>query len=151
MRRARALAALAVIQAAIALGGCGDGGGGTGSGDLRWEEEPQVVTPETLPDDRIASGVVRNDSLKEVDLTASDLRVVDSSGDDLRAAATFNEGFGRSYFSPSREPLPEAERERVGQIAKLAPGESVPLTVSWTEGPAPADSVDYGGGLLPLP
>lgn len=152
MTRARALAALACTLAALVLSACGDAAA-TGSGDLRWDEVPAVFTPETLPDDRIATGSIRNDSLREIELAARDLKVLDSDGDEVPAAAIFNEGFGRSYYDPSRGPLPEPERVRIGREAKLKPGDAVPLTVSWTEaaGGAPAEVVDYGGGSLPLP
>lgn len=152
MRGARA--ALALLGVAVALGasGCGDNGS-VGSGELRWEAEPDVVTPENLPEDRIATGTIRNDSLREIELTARDLRLLDEGGDEVRSNAVFLEHFGRSYYDISREPLSEEERLRIGLDARLRPGQVTPLTVAWSEadGGAPASVVDYGDGTLPLP
>ena len=76
----RALLVLALAPSALT--GCG-GGDGSASGDLVWEKPPSVSTPETLPDDRVATGRIRNDSLRQVDLKATDIRVVDASEDVL--------------------------------------------------------------------
>lgn len=152
MTRARALLALAV--ATLTLAGCGEGSDpGTGSGELRWEEAPTVYAPETLPRDKIATGMVRNDSLREISLTARDLRLLDGGGEEVQSSAVFLEGFGKTYYDISREELPEAERLRIGLDARLRPGETAPLTVSWRQagGVGPPEVVDYGDGTLPLP
>jgi len=110
-----------------------------------------------LPDDRVATGTIRNDSLRQVDLKASDIQVVDAEGGAVESTAILLAGFGRGLYNPVREPgaLPDSELTRTGKTAKLEPGKSLPLTVSWR---LPADAkeplrVEYedGGGSLPLP
>jgi len=149
----RALAALALAGALTGLAACGGDGASLGAGDIGWVEEPQVVVPETLPKDRILTGTVRNDAFREAKLVARELRLVDADGDEVESAATFNAGFGRSYYSPSREPLPEAELIRVGQEAVLQPGDTVPLTVSWStdDGSDAPVAIEYEAGSLPVP
>lgn len=148
----RALAALAIAGALGGLSACGGDGASLGAGDIGWVEQPQVVVPETLPKDRILTGTVRNDAFREAKLIARDLRLVDADGDEVPSAATFNAGFGRSYYSPSREPLPEAELIRVGQQALLQPGDTAPLTVSWsTDASEPPVAIEYEAGSLPVP
>jgi len=150
----RALLVLAL--APNVLTGCG-GGDGSASGDLRWEKAPSVSTPETLPNDRIATGKVRNDSLRRVDLKASDIEVVDAEGRAVESAGILLAGFGRGLYNPVREPaqIADSELTRTGRIAKIEPGSSVPLTVSWRMRGAIKEPlrVEYGagGGSLPLP
>lgn len=97
---------------------------------------PKVYTPDTLPNDRILSGQVRNDSLRGVQLTAkSDLKLVDKSGRDVTHTALFAAGYSRDIYPPrDRHQLPEKDAERLGYKAKLRPGDSRPLTVSWRQG-----------------
>ncbi len=149
----RALAALAIAGALGGVSACGDDGESLGAGDIGWIEQPRVVVPKTLPKDRILTGTIRNDAFKEARLVARDLRLVDADGDEVSSAATFNASFGRSYYSPSREPLPEAELIRVGQEALLEPGDTVPLTVSWStdDGSDPPVAIEYEAGSLPVP
>jgi hypothetical protein len=144
-------AALACCVVAAAVGGCSDDRSATrgndrssaaGLGKLVWDVPPRVFTPDTLPDDRILSGQVRNDSLRDVQLTAkSDLKLVDRSGRDVAHTALFTAGYSRDIYPPrDRHRLPEKDAERLGYKAKLRPGDSKPLTVSWREGrgrPAP--------------
>lgn len=145
--------ALVVAGALGGLSACGGDGGSLGAGDIGWVKEPRVIVPETLPKDRILTGTIRNDAFRDAKLVARDLRLVDDDGDEVPSAATFNAGFGRSYYSPSREPLPESELVRVGQQALLQPGETVPLTVSWSteDGSQPPVAIEYEAGSLPVP
>jgi len=150
MRRGAAFALVA-----LALAGCsGAGEDQQGSGDLAWEKEPQIQTPETLPQDRILSGTIKNESLRQVDLTAKTLRVLDSEDRPLKSSAIFLAGFGRGLYPPQREPdqISDFELERTGKITKLKPGQTVALTVSWRlkEGEPEAAQVDYGSGTLPI-
>jgi len=151
MRRGAAFALVA-----LALAGCsGAGEDQQGSGDLAWEKDPQLQTPETLPQDRILSGTVRNESLRRLSLTAKKLRVVDTEGRPLKSSAIFLAGFGRGLYPPQREPeqISDFELERTGKISKLRPGQTVPLTVSWRIGPGAGEAarVEFDGGSLPIP
>jgi hypothetical protein len=47
--------------------------------------------------------------------------------------------------------IPESEQLRVGLRARLEPGKTAPLTVSWRGQGEPVVLVDYGGGALPVP
>jgi hypothetical protein len=138
-------AALACCVVAAAVGGCSsdrsvtrgnERSSAAGLGKLVWDVPPRVFTPDTLPNDRILSGQVRNDSLRDVRLTAkSDLKLVDRSGRDVRHTALFTAGYSRDIYPPrDRHRLLEKDAERLGYKAKLRPGDSKPLTVSWREG-----------------
>lgn len=144
-RRPVRAAAVACCVAAAVLGGCSsdrsatrgnDRSSAAGLGKLVWDVPPKVYTPDTLPNDRILSGQVRNDSLRGVQLTAkSDLKLVDKSGRDVTHTALFAAGYSRDIYPPrDRHQLPEKDAERLGYKAKLRPGDSRPLTVSWRQG-----------------
>jgi hypothetical protein len=83
------------------------------------------------------------------------VRLLDSEGGRLRSAAIFLSSFVKSNFPHNRGPfqVPEQEQLRLGLLAKVDPGKSVPLTVSWHEPPGPkaAARIDYGPGFLPVP
>jgi hypothetical protein len=150
---ALAFAAAAIAFAAAALAGCG-GDDRSGEGDLVWEKEPRIYRPPNLPDDRILQGRVRNDSLKPVELDARDLRVEDEDGDSLKSAGSFLQSFARGLYPPTREPdpVPEDELLRTGRKARIEPGKSVPVTVSWRETNGRAGArVRYDGASLPIP
>ena len=147
----RAAAALA----AVALAGCGGGDDEERSarGSLVWDGEPQLVRQETLPDDRILSGRVRNDGLKPVELEAADIRLLDGEGRELEGNAIFLQAYLHRLDPPTREgQLSEEERRRTGLAARIEPEQSVPLTVAWREkGGRRAARVDTGEGSLPVP
>lgn len=151
MRLLRAVALVALL----ALAGCGGEDEGA-AGDLVWEKDPTVFTPPNLPNDRILSGRVKNDSLRTVEIDAADLRLVDAQGDRLDASAVFLETFAHQLFPPTREPaggIPESELIRLGVKARMEPGAVVPLTMSWRQGEgveAPV-RIEAGGSSLPLP
>jgi hypothetical protein len=130
----------------------GHGGNGHGGGDLVWEHQPHVYRNAQLPNDRIVRGVIRNDSLRVVTLTARDLRVRATSGNELESAAVFAPTFIRGVFPQNRaEGIPENEQLRIGMRVRLEPGKSAPITVSWREHDERPSLVDYGTGTLPLP
>ena len=150
MRRTAALALAAIVLAA----GCGGGGGGGDSaGDLVWVEQPRLLEHPTLPDDRVLTGRVRNDSLRRLELESSAIEVLDARGEPIAARAIFLEGYVKPLESrnrPSQET--DAERRRRGVEVVLEAGASAPLTVSWREASdRRASRIDYGAGSLPLP
>jgi hypothetical protein len=145
------LIALAIAAFALRAGGGPD----DGAGDLVWAGSPRVFTPSRLPQDRVLSGRLRNDSLRRIRLSAEDLRLEDESGHRVDATAVFLDSFVHGLYPPTREPgeVSEGERRRTGRLALIAPGESVPLTVAWRRGGdagAPL-RLDYGRGYLPVP
>jgi hypothetical protein len=151
--RAAWLAALALVTA-LPLA-CG-GGEDTGVGDLVWARKPEVFRQPTLPRDRVLIGTVRNDSLRQMKLSASEVRAVDGDGNALRGNATFVRGYIHPLYPPTRPPqggLPESELERTGRQVRLQPGKTAPLSVAWR---VPRDQkaavrIDYGSGSLPIP
>ena len=147
MRRAAA----AALLAAVALAGCGSSSGT--DGPLAWAGEPVLFTPETLPGDRVLTGVLRNDSLRRVRVDLPDVRVLAADGDPVEATPVFLNTFGKTLWSPGRGPeqMPETELRRTGRIAFLRPGEEVPFTVAWRAADGEPAVVDYGPGSLRVP
>jgi hypothetical protein len=121
--------ALAAAIAAVVVSGEGDEAGG----GIRWQAEPELISPPTLPRDGIVTGRVRNDSLRKLRLEADDLVVVDDRGRKWRTSGRFLSGFAHGLWPPGQEVArgSVSERERLGVIADLDPGEQVPLTVAW--------------------
>jgi hypothetical protein len=147
----RAALALTLLLAVAAGGGWG-GDDELGSGDLMWEEKPRIFTNPNLPDDRILAGTVRNDTLETVTLVARELGVRTPGGDQMESAAIFAQTFVRGVFPQNRgTEIPESEQLRIGLRARLRPGETAPLTVSWRQRGEKAAVVDYGAGTLPVP
>ena len=153
--RIAAAAVLALAFAGVIAAAAGSGGGEAGGGVLRWEGRPAVVPAPNLPRDGIVTGQVRNDTLRRVTLEAEDLVVVDERGRRLRTAGRFMTGFAHGLWPPGQQVAPgsEAERERIGEIATLEPGEAAPLTAAWTRPPGAGEPVriELGGPALPIP
>lgn len=148
MRRAAAAVSLLLV---VLLAGCG-GDDELGSGDLMWEKKPRVFTNANLPDDRVLAGTVRNDTLETVTLVARELGVRTPGGDEMESAAVFAPTFIRGVFPQNRgTDIPENEQLRIGLRARLRPGQTAPLTVSWRQQGEHAAVVDYGSGTLPVP
>ena len=149
MRRPAALA-----LAAAALAGCGGGGDDDrdARGKLVWDGKPQRVTVQALPDDRILSGMVKNEGLKPLAVESKDIRVVDADGKPLKSNGVFLRSYLHRLDPPTRErALTDREEQRTGLLAKLEPGKSAPLTVSWREaGGRTGARIEYGQGSLPL-
>jgi len=126
-----------------------------GGADLHWAGQPALVPARGLPDDAIATGRIRNDTPREVDLMAADLVVVDDRGRRWRTSGRFMQGFAHGLWPPSQKVAvgSDAERERIGEIAKLDPGESAPLTVAWSKPPGAGRPVriELGGRTLSIP
>jgi hypothetical protein len=152
--RARALVALALPLALVAAG-CG-GDERQPAGALRWEKEPVLVEPARLPNDRIVFGILRNDGRDRADLVAKDLKLLTAGGKRVSASAAFVESFLHGLYPPTRLPggrLPITEQLRMGIIARVLPGTSVPLTISWRQ-PAGADPpvrIEWAKGSIPVP
>ena len=93
----------------------------------------EVLTPPTSATTASCAGLIRNDTGKTVRVTADDVRVLAADGKRLPTAATFIAGYAHRMFPPTREPrnLPESERERLGDLAVIEPGQQAAVTVSW--------------------
>lgn len=125
------VAVLAASIVAIAAAGSGSEPG-SDFGTLAWDGKPKLFTHETLPDDRVLSGVLRNDSLADVELAASDVELVDADGRPVEHTALFSRGYARDIYPPSAQrALPEADKVRLGLKLKLKPGEERPITLAW--------------------
>jgi hypothetical protein len=145
---------LAALVALVPIA-CGGGDGGT-PGDLVWVGKPRVISPPTLPRDRVLNGFVRNDSLRRITIEAKDVRAVDKDGNALKGNATFIRGYIHPLYPPTRPPeggLPDSERVRLGQLVRLEPGKQTHLSVAWRLKPGAERPVriDYGVGSLPIP
>ena len=112
--------------------------------------KPRVFKNPNLPDDRILTGTVRNDSLEAATVIARDLGVRTDAGDEMESAAIFAPTLVRGVFPQNRgDEIPESEQ--IGLRARLEPGKTAPLTVSWRRQGKRAVLVDYGAGALPVP
>ncbi len=159
MTRTTLAAVVAVVAAALVVtvvvvarsGHDGD----KGFGRVTWERKPTVFKVKTLPRDRILSGRLRNDSLKEVDLSArKDIELLDRRGRPVVHTAIFAEGYSRDIYPPrDRRVVPDSDQVRLGYKAKLKPGQSRPITLAWrvpSADRAPV-RVQLPGGVLALP
>jgi hypothetical protein len=150
LRIAGALALALTLVVAVAAVGHGSGGE-RGSGDLVWQEQPHVYRNPSLPHDRVLRGVIRNDSVRVIMLSARELGVRTADSNEMESAAVFAPTFIRGVFPQNRGiGAPESEELRVGLRARIEPGQTVPITVSWREHGEPAARVDYGTGSLPV-
>jgi hypothetical protein len=146
-----AAGALACL-AAFGLAACGGGSGRTGS--LAWSDgAPSAYRPADLPRDHVVGGTVRNDSLRQLQVLASDVRLRDARGHVVPGVARFTFTPGHGLYPPTRiASIPFAEQLRMGMRVRLNPGDEVPLMVAWRDRPGTAEpvGVDYGQGTLPI-
>lgn len=151
------LAAAVIALVAIVAAGGGESGGTGGAGDvLAWEGPPLAITPENLPDDRVAYGTVRNASLGELKASIEDFGVRDASGHELQANVQFLGTYAHGVYGAFErpEPLPESERMRLGYQVDLQSGQTSPLTVSYrlgTDAEMPATLYYRDAPALELP
>jgi hypothetical protein len=154
-------ALIGALAAALVAGpACGGGDEETTRdriGPLVWAKQPLLVTPENLPQDRVLGGEIRNESVRELELRAEDVKILDGDGKPMRGNVIFLNGFSHplSPFQRGPDPseLPDDAAVRLGYLAKLRPGASTPINVSWRE---PSDGrgaarLEYSGGILPIP
>jgi hypothetical protein len=143
-----AMVAVLLALAAVAVFGATD----AAHGPLRWQADPVVFTPDTLPADRVLTGTLRNTGLHRLRVDLPDVHLVNARGRRVGSAPVFLDTFGKSLWSPERGPAqyPESELLRTGRIAWLKPGETVPFTVGWHAAERPV-RIDYGVGSLPIP
>jgi hypothetical protein len=121
------------IVALISLTGGDDESGAGGGTALSWEEPPTLLSPEDLPNDRVAYGTVRNTSLDRIQAATGDFVVRDASGRKLDATVQFLAQYAHGLYGAFQKPtpLPDDERSRLGFTVDLQTGQTAPLTVSY--------------------
>jgi hypothetical protein len=127
--------------------------GGHHDGPLRWNAAPRMSVLGATADDQLLFGHVVNRSGHAARLRAADVHVLDADGDRLPGAAAFADGFvpGVTLRGSATEMFGVSEAAAdVGREVVLAPGQSAPLSVSFTAGGHRAAAIDYGGGTLTL-
>jgi hypothetical protein len=152
--RTRLAAAAALVAAAVIAGALLLAGGAQGDeGRLAWQDVQ--IYEASKKTDRILGGKVRNTSLEDLEIDVTDVRMLDASGREVRSALRFREAFAHGIFPWSQKPddIGDFERRRLGEIVKIRPGQSAPLTLSWRvpEGGEPPVRVDFGPVELDLP
>ena len=139
----RSVCALAVALAVLA-GGVGCGGS---AASVAWKGQPRSGP---IEGGQMLFGTLVNHSARPLRLRAADVRVLDRHRRELSAAAAFSggynagialRGFGTEMFA--------AATPAVGDGAKvvMAPGATVPLSVSWK---GEAAAVEVAGTQLKL-
>jgi hypothetical protein len=146
-----AFAVAAAVAALVLMAGPASGGDDR---LLAWKGERTVIQSGP-PTDHILGGVIRNDSLRDLDLRAEDVRILGPGGEELRSTARFSHAFAHGLYAWSQRPkdIGDFERRRLGEIVTLKPGQATPLTLSWRIPPG-ADAprtVDFGSAALALP
>ena len=152
---------LLTLAAVVPLSLMSFGGGGTGPRPVRatlgWDGTPQQTGVPGLPRDRILTGRLTNESLRPAELDVEDVKVLDAAGRQLPSTVRFASAFAHGLFSPesiNRYGKPgQAERRRLGEIATVNAGESVPITLSWRLRPdgSRAAAVQLGDSRVTLP
>jgi hypothetical protein len=149
--------AVVVSLALMSFGGGGGNGPRPVRATLGWDGTPQLTSVPQLPRDRILSGRLANESLRTAELDVEDVTVLDAAGRQLRSTVRFASAFAHGLFSAesiNRYGKPgEGERQRLGEIATVNPGESVPITLSWRLRPdgTRATAVQFGASRVTLP
>jgi hypothetical protein len=144
--------AAAALIAAAALAGCG-GGDDDDAARIAWQGDPRLLRPPTAADDRVLQGVVRNGSDEPVVLRARDVTLRAADGSRVAGTAVFLSGYVRPGESQNRgrQTLSGQEEERLGHVARIAPGATAPLVISWNAGAGRPERIEYPGGSLELP
>ncbi len=152
LRLAGAAAAALVVAVLAVVLVAGGGSADADRGRHGWGAPPQVFTPKELPEDRVLAARVKNVSLEDVDLSVKTVKVLDAEGKEVKSAVRFLQAFAHGLYPPDERDesqIGDFEKRRLGEIATLKPGESVPITLSWRGGPA--ERVDFGPAALDLP
>jgi hypothetical protein len=146
---------VAAVLAAVVLAGCG--GDESNGPRLAWVGKPTLTGSPTGA--RVVIGKIENRSPEELWIRVPEVKVVDQGGRRIRSTAVFVSSFVRSAYphnagprsDPSHYPL--REQQRVGFLARIKPGKTSPLTVSWRDprGERDATRIVLPAGSLPLP
>lgn len=155
-----AVAALATAAAVLLplIGGGDDGTPARPAGSaIGWQGKPLSIDVPALPRDHIVTGRLVNRSLRAAELDVEQVRLFDPRGRALRSTARFSAQFAHGLYPPDSSEnggkTSDFERRRLGEIATLRPGQTIPVTLSWRvpAGAAPPVTVDLGPATLRLP
>lgn len=150
----RGLLAL-VLAAPLAAAGCGGGDGGSKHTGLAWDGTPQVFKAKNLPNDRVVIARVKNEGDQTLHLVAKDLKVLDADGRPLVTSAAFSTSYAHGLFGALQQPnpVPPAELIRLGKVAYIPAGATVPFYAAWRLKPGTKEpvTIDYGPGTLAVP
>ena len=145
-----ALAAATAIVAVALLTGSWGGDAQT----LEWQGRVEVFDSGVATDEILYSKV-RNASLRDVDLDVEDVKVYGRDDKPVQASVRFLAAFAHGLFpwSQKPDPLGDFERRRLGEIATLKPGQSIPITLAWRvpKGTPRPGRVDLGPAELKIP
>jgi len=137
------LVCVLAVTFAVLVGGAGCGGGAT----VEWKGQPRSGPVEG---GQMLFGTLVNRSGRPLRLRAADVRVLDRNGRALSAAAAFAggynagialRGFGTEMFAAASVGASD------GAKVALAPGATVPLSISWK---GEAAVVEVAGARLTL-
>jgi hypothetical protein len=147
---AAALVAAVAVAAVVLFTGSSSGD----SARLAWKGKVQVFDS-GIPTDKILYTEVENASLRDVDLDVEEIKVYDADGREVRSSVRFLAAFAHGIFpwSQKPDPLGDFERRRLGEVATLKPGQSIPITLAWRvpEGGRPPVRADLGAAELAIP
>ncbi len=154
--QAEALNRAVALLVLAALVGCGKASSSAPAA-VHWDKPPIVVRQPELPDDTIVSGALRNGSGHTLHLEAADVKVVTPDGEPVESATRFTTGVTHQLYPPREGPKeqePDFLRERLGEVANVAPGGTTPFVVSWrakagTPQPVKVQLGDAGSLALP--
>ena len=150
---AAALVAAAVVALVLVLAG-GAGGSSGESSDFAWGKDTKLI-PTERKGDHILYGSLRNDSLQEINLDVAGVKLYDEDDKVVQSSVRFLAAFAHGIYPWSQRPKPlgDFERRRLGEIARIQPDRTVPITLSWRvpEGAKPPVRVDFGPDDLRLP
>jgi hypothetical protein len=142
----------------LAIAGCGGGDSGEKAepASFAWKGKPILrISPEGA---RVLIGTVHNGFTRTLRIRAPSVRVVDQRGRRMKASVAFVSSFVRSTLPQNGRPgsrrseFPETEQRRIGYLAMLYPGNTLPLTVSWNEPRGRrAERILTPAGGLPIP
>lgn len=153
----RVIGAVLCATATLAAVGCGGSGHDAwrGDGPLQWAAHPFVYAPASLPHDRALMGQVRNTTKATLTLDARKVVVRDGTGHVLVSAARFTGEWGHPLYGAFQQPsyVDPTELLRLGIVAGLLPGKTMPLFVSYRMRPGsrpPYTATIARGRPLPL-
>ncbi|MCW2990438.1 MAG: hypothetical protein JWM73_1032 [Solirubrobacterales bacterium] len=151
----RALSTVVAIAVVAAAGCGGSGSGDTAKSGLAWDGTPKVFRAKNLPNDRVVIAKVKNAGTKTLHLVAARLKVRDADGHALVTSAAFATDYAHGLFGALQQPkqLPPAELIRLGKVAYIPAGATVPFYAAWrlTPGAKEPVTIDYGAGTLAVP
>ncbi len=146
----------ASVLAPASFAGAVEGPGASAVGPLAWSGEVHTARPRELPSDRLVTGRLTNRSSSPMALNAGAARLLDDAGRSVTGTASFASGFSHGLYGPAvgpREAMPAFQARRLGVTTTIAPGDSVPFTVTWRigdDGRAPT-RVALGDATVALP